>query len=347
MKDNLKMFANASVLITGGTGSFGNVLARYLLKTEVRKITIFSRDENKQFDMRNQLNDIRMEFVIGDVRDIDSTRNAMENIDYVFHAAALKQVPSCEFYPLEAIKTNTLGTENVLNAALFQGVKKVVVLSTDKAVYPINVMGMSKALMEKLVIAKSRNIKDNRTVFCCTRYGNVLASRGSVVPFFIEQIVQGNALTITDPTMTRFLMTLESAVDLVLYAFNYGEQGDLFVQKAPGASIDNLAKALIEIFESSNNIEVIGVRRGEKKHESLLSKEEKLRSIDLGNYFRVPSEGEYLKYSDYFTEGNLSLIGEEDYSSFNTRQLSLEDTINMLSELAVVKSALLEKKTSA
>ena len=313
------------LLITGGTGSFGNAVLRRFLPTEVfKEIRIFSRDEKKQDDLRKEINSDKVKYYIGDVRDSSSVDNAVKGVDYIFHAAALKQVPSCEFFPMEAVKTNIIGTENVLNSAEKYSVKKVVVLSTDKAAYPINAMGMSKALMEKVTIAKSRNLDNNTTVFCCTRYGNVMASRGSVIPLLIDQIKSGKPLTITDPNMTRFMMTLDDAVDLVWYAFEYGNQGDLFVQKAPAATIETLTNALLEIFEANNVIKIIGTRHGEKLYETLVNREEMVKAKDLGRYYQIPADNRDLNYEKYFSEGDKTTAVFEEYHSHNTERLDVE-----------------------
>lgn len=334
------MFTDKVVLITGGTGSFGNAAVRRFLKTDVREIRVFSRDEKKQEDMRIELREPRLRFYIGDVREPQSLHDAMVGVDYVFHAAALKQVPSCEFYPLEAIKTNALGAENVLTAAMECGVKRVVVLSTDKAVYPINAMGLSKALMEKLMIAKSRVAVDHGCVMCGTRYGNVMASRGSVIPLFIDQIKAGKPLTITNPRMTRFMMSLEDAVDLVLYAFEHGAPGDIFVQKAPAATIETLAEALKRIFGADNPVRIIGTRHGEKLYETLLTREERVRAEDLGRYFRVPADSRDLNYALYFTEGMPEADAVEDYHSHNTDRLDVEGMMALLLKLPYVQEQL-------
>ena len=313
------------LLITGGTGSFGNAVLRRFLPTEIfKEIRIFSRDEKKQDDLRKEINSDKVKYYIGDVRDSSSVDNAVKGVDYIFHAAALKQVPSCEFFPMEAVKTNIIGTENVLNSAEKYSVKKVVVLSTDKAAYPINAMGMSKALMEKVTIAKSRNLDNNTTVFCCTRYGNVMASRGSVIPLLIDQIKSGKPLTITDPNMTRFMMTLDDAVDLVWYAFEYGNQGDLFVQKAPAATIETLTNALLEIFEANNEIKIIGTRHGEKLYETLVNREEMVKAKDLGRYYQIPADNRDLNYEKYFSEGDKTTAVFEEYHSHNTERLDVE-----------------------
>jgi len=334
------MFSDKVVLITGGTGSFGNAAVRRFLKTDVREIRVFSRDEKKQEDMRIELREPRLRFYIGDVREPQSLHDAMVGVDYVFHAAALKQVPSCEFYPLEAIKTNALGAENVLTAAMECGVRRVVVLSTDKAVYPINAMGLSKALMEKLMIAKSRVAVDHGCIMCGTRYGNVMASRGSVIPLFIDQIKSGKPLTITNPRMTRFMMSLEDAVDLVLYAFEHGAPGDIFVQKAPAATIETLAEALKRIFGVDNPVRIIGTRHGEKLYETLLTREERVRADDLGRYFRVPADSRDLNYALYFTEGMPEADAVEDYHSHNTERLDVDGMMALLLKLPYVQEQL-------
>ena len=322
---------NKILLITGGTGSFGNAVLRRFLPTEIfKEIRIFSRDEKKQDDLRKELNSDKVKYYIGDVRDSLSVDNAVKGVDYIFHAAALKQVPSCEFFPMEAVKTNIIGTENVLNSAEKYSVKKVVVLSTDKAAYPINAMGMSKALMEKVTIAKSRNLDNNTTVFCCTRYGNVMASRGSVIPLLIDQINSGKPLTITDPNMTRFMMTLDDAVDLVWYAFEYGNQGDLFVQKAPAATIETLTNALLEIFEANNEIKIIGTRHGEKLYETLVNREEMVKAKDLGLYYQIPADNRDLNYEKYFSEGDKTTAVFDEYHSHNTEQLDVEGMKTLL-----------------
>jgi UDP-glucose 4-epimerase len=327
-------------LITGGTGSFGNSVLRRFLKTEVREIRVFSRDEKKQEDMRLELNDPKVQFHIGDVRNLASVSAAMVGVDYVFHAAALKQVPSCEFYPLEAVYTNILGTENVLSAAISAGVKRVVLLSTDKAVYPVNAMGLSKALMEKLMAAKARSVQSNGTVFCCTRYGNVMASRGSVIPLMVRQIKTGLPLTVTDPKMTRFLMSLDEAVDLVTFAYTHARPGDIFVQKAPASTILDLALALKDLFGASNEIKIIGTRHGEKQHETLLTREERLRAEDIDNYFRIGVDGRDLNYSSFFTEGQEQLSDEDDYTSRNTKQLTVPEIKEKLLQLDFMQQEL-------
>jgi len=336
------MFKNKTLLVTGGTGSFGNAVVRRFLQTEISEIRIFSRDEKKQDDMRKLCNNVKLKFYIGDVRDFYSIESALNGVDFVFSAAALKQVPSCEFFPLEAVKTNILGTENTLNAAIANGVKRVIVLSTDKAVYPINAMGMTKALMEKVMVAKSRTISENKTVLCGTRYGNVMASRGSVIPLFIEQIKTGNPLTITNPNMTRFMMSLDDAVDLVLYAFKNGNQGDIFVQKAPAATIKTLAEALIDIFEADSKIQNIGTRHGEKIFESLLTSEEKVIAEDLGGYYRVLADTRDLNYSKYFEKGELLSNNIEPYTSHNTELLEEDLVQRIIPVLACMNENVIE-----
>lgn len=328
------------LLITGGTGSFGNaILQRFLHTDQFNEIRIFSRDEKKQDDLRKKLNHPKVKFYIGDVRDIASVEPAVKGVDYIFHAAALKQVPSCEFFPLEAVKTNILGADNVLSAAERHEVKRVVVLSTDKAVYPINAMGMSKAMMEKVMVSKSRNLDDSKTVFCGTRYGNVMASRGSVIPLFIDQIRAGTPLTLTDPNMTRFMMSLEDAVDLVLYAFEHGRNGDIFVQKAPAATIEVLAAALLQIMgKPGHQIRVIGTRHGEKLYETLLSREEMAAAQDMGDYYRIPPDLRDLNYGKYVEAGADMISHAEDYHSHNTNRLNVEGMIEMLRKLAFVKA---------
>jgi UDP-N-acetylglucosamine 4,6-dehydratase/5-epimerase len=334
------MFADKVLLVTGGTGSFGNAVLRRFLHTDIKEIRVFSRDEKKQEDMRIDLNNSKVKFYIGDVRNYDSIHSALDGVDFVFHAAALKQVPSCEFYPMEAVRTNVIGTENVLNAALANGVKKVITLSTDKAVYPINAMGISKAMMEKLMVAKARMTNEKRTVFSGTRYGNVMASRGSVIPLFIKQIKEGKPLTITDPNMTRFLMSLDDAVDLVLYAFSNARQGDIFVQKAPASTIMDLAIAVKELFQADNPIKVIGTRHGEKLYETLLTREERVKAEDLGGYYRIVPDDRDLNYGKYFTEGEEKIAEVEDYNSHNTRRLNVEEIKELLLKLAYIKDEL-------
>lgn len=328
------MFKNKILLITGGTGSFGNAVLRRFLDTDIKEIRIFSRDEKKQDDMRKAFNNDKLKFYIGDVRDLQSISTAMRGVDYVFHAAALKQVPSCEFYPLEAVKTNVLGTDNVLESAIFHGVSRVVCLSTDKAVYPINAMGISKAMMEKVIVAKSRNLEGTNTVICGTRYGNVMASRGSVIPLFIRQIIEGTPLTITDPSMTRFMMTLDDAVDLVIHAFDHGKNGDIFVQKAPAATIQVLTQAILEMIDKpKHQVNVIGTRHGEKLFEALCSREEMFVAQDQGEYYRIPADNRDLNYSKYFEEGEKDLSVVEDYNSHNTERLDVEGMKTLLRKL--------------
>lgn len=334
------MFDNKILLITGGTGSFGNTVLKRFLDTNVKEIRVFSRDEKKQEDMRISHNNDKLKFYIGDVRDYDSISSALIGVDFVFHAAALKQVPSCEFYPMEALKTNVIGTENVLNAALYRNVKRVVVLSTDKAVYPINAMGISKAMAEKVMVAKSRQIPVGGTVFCATRYGNVMASRGSVIPLFVDQLKSGEPLTITDPNMTRFLMSLEDSVDLVLHAFEYAEQGDIFIQKAPASTVGDLALALKELFKKNNNIRVIGTRHGEKLYESLVSREEMSKAEDMGRYYRIPADNRDLNYKKYFVEGEDKVSSSEDYTSHNTNRLEIDGIKELLLNLSYIQDEL-------
>lgn len=328
------MFNHKVLLITGGTGSFGNAILRRFLNTNVKEIRIFSRDEKKQDDMRKHFNSDKLKFYIGDVRDSQSVNTAMLGVDYVYHAAALKQVPSCEFYPLEAVKTNIIGTENVLQSAVLNNVERIVCLSTDKAVYPINAMGISKAMMEKVIVAKSRNLEHTNTTICCTRYGNVMASRGSVIPLFVRQVVNNESITITDPKMTRFMMTLDDAVDLVLHAFENGKNGDIFVQKAPAATIDVLVKALLEMLKKPDHVvNVIGTRHGEKLFEALCSREEMFVAQDQGKYFRIPADNRDLNYSKYFEEGESDLSQVEDYNSHNTDRLDVEGMKKLLRKL--------------
>jgi UDP-glucose 4-epimerase len=331
------MFTNKILLITGGTGSFGNAVLRRFLDTKIREIRIFSRDEKKQDDMRRHYNNSKIKFYIGDVRDERSVETVMKEVDLVFHAAALKQVPSCEFFPVEAVRTNIIGTDNVLKAAEKYSVQNVIVLSTDKAVYPINAMGMSKALMEKVMIARSRNNDPARQVFCATRYGNVMGSRGSVIPLFIEQIRSGKPLTVTDPKMTRFMMTLEDAVDLVVYAFRHAKPGDLFVQKAPAATIETLATALIELYNSRSEIKIIGTRHGEKLYETLVNREDMQKAQDLGEHFRVPADNRNLNYAQYFSEGIEEVSGYEEYHSNNTELLNVEKMKSLLLKLPEIR----------
>ena len=332
------MFSNKKLLITGGTGSFGNAVLRRFLDTDISEIRIYSRDEKKQDDIRKKYSKAKLKFYLGDVRDYRSILAATRGVDYIFHAAALKQVPSCEFHPMEAVRTNVLGTENVLEAAIQNQVARVVCLSTDKAVYPINAMGISKAMMEKVMVAKSRNLDASKTIICGTRYGNVLASRGSVIPLFCEQILEGKKLTITDPSMTRFMMTLEEAVDLVLYAFEHGKNGDLFVQKSPAATVETVAKAICKLANKAEYpINIIGTRHGEKLYEVLLSREEMANSEDLGDYYRVPPDLRDLNYEKYVELGETKISSSEDYNSHNTQRIDVEETENMLSKLSLVK----------
>ena len=334
------MFKNKVLMITGGTGSFGKKVLKRFLSTNVREIRIFSRDEKKQEEMRIKLNNDKLKFYIGDVRDYDSIHQAMKGVNYVFHAAALKQVPSCEFYPLEAVKSNILGAENVMNAAISNNVERVVVLSTDKAVYPINAMGMSKALMEKCMISKARMQNKGETIFCATRYGNVMASRGSVIPLFVSQLKEGRALTVTDPKMTRFLMSLDDSVDLVLYAYQHGEQGAIYAQKSPASTVEDLAQALKEIFDSKSAVQIIGTRHGEKLYESLISREEMARVIDLKNYYMIPSDDRDLNYAKYFSDGEEVISQLDDYTSHNTEQLNTEQVKELLLNLDYIKKEL-------
>lgn len=332
-------FANKVLLITGGTGSFGNAVLKRFLATDIKEIRIFSRDEKKQDDMRKKYQSSKLKFYIGDVRDYTSILNATRGVDYIYHAAALKQVPSCEFHPMEAVKTNVLGTENVLEAAIQNHVKRIVCLSTDKAVYPINAMGISKAMMEKVIVAKSRNLEELDTTICCTRYGNVMASRGSVIPLFVDQIRQGKPLTITDPNMTRFMMTLDDAVDLVLYAFEHGQNGDIFVQKAPAATIHVLAQALTQLLNVPEHpISIMGTRHGEKAFEALLSREEMAVALDQGYYYRVPADQRDLNYSKYVENGDLKITQFEDYNSHNTERLDVEGMKKLLLKLGFVRA---------
>lgn len=337
------MFTDKTLLITGGTGSFGNAVLSRFLKTDIGEIRIFSRDEKKQEDMRISFSNPKIKFYIGDVREYRSVCDAMKGVDYVFQAAALKQVPSCEFYPLEAVRTNILGTENVLNAAIENRVECLIALSTDKAVYPINAMGISKAMMEKIVVAKSRMIDATVTRFCCTRYGNVMASRGSVIPLFIDQILAGKSLTITDPNMTRFLMSLDDAVNLVLFAFENGEQGDTFVQKAPASTIADLATAVSQLFGSEKSVQTIGTRHGEKLFETLLTREEMAKAIDLPGYYRIPADNRDLNYNKYFVEGEKNVSASEDYNSHNTQRLGVDEIKAKLIGLGYVLAKLEER----
>ncbi|MGU3287261.1 polysaccharide biosynthesis protein [Methylobacterium mesophilicum] len=334
------MFAGKTLLITGGTGSFGNAVVQRFLSTDISQIRIFSRDEKKQEDMRLLLRDPRVRFFIGDVREYTSIAQAVKGVDYIFHAAALKQVPSCEFYPMEAVRTNILGAENVLNAAVENGVERLVVLSTDKAVYPINAMGLSKAMMEKLTIAKSRMLGAGDTILCATRYGNVMASRGSVIPLFVSQIKEGRTITITDPAMTRFLMSLEDSVDLVLFAYQHGHQGDIFVQKAPACTVADLAEAVRTVFRAQTDIKIIGTRHGEKLFESLVSREEMARAEDLEGFYRIPADDRDLNYSKFFTSGEVSISAAEDYTSHNTVRLNRDEVVKLLLGLDYIQQEL-------
>ncbi len=334
------MFKGKILLITGGTGSFGNAVLDRFLHTEIKEIRIFSRDEKKQDDMRKKYNNPKLKFYLGNVRDAKSVDTAMYKVDYIFHAAALKQVPSCEFFPIEAVNTNIIGTENVLDAALRHHVKKVIVLSTDKAVYPINAMGMSKAIMEKVMIARSRNAHEGGTVLCGTRYGNVMASRGSVIPLFVQQIKEGKPLTITNPAMTRFMLTLDHAVELVLFAFLHGNQGDIFVQKAPSATIETVAKALIELYKADSKIKIIGHRHGEKLYEDLVSKEDIAIAEDMGNYYRISADTRDLNYDLFFTKGDKHIMEVESYNSHNVKLLDIEETKKLLLNLDFIRKDL-------
>lgn len=334
------MLKNSVVAITGGTGSFGRHVLKRFLATDVREIRIFSRDEKKQEEMRSEFNNPKLKFYIGDVRSYDSIHQALKGADYVFHAAALKQVPSCEFYPLEAVRTNILGAENVMNAAVANKVRKVVLLSTDKAVYPINAMGQTKALMEKVMVAKARTLVGDDTVLCATRYGNVMASRGSVIPLLVSQVKEGKRMTVTDPSMTRFLMSLDDSVDLVLHAFDHGGQGDIFVQKAPASTIGDLVQAVREIFESSVPVQIIGTRHGEKLYESLVSREEMARVEDLGRYYRIPADNRDLNYAMYFTDGQEQISTLDDYTSHNTERLDVAQVKRLLLSLDFIQQHL-------
>ncbi len=334
------MFKDKVLLITGGTGSFGNAVLQRLLNSEFAEIRIFSRDEKKQEDMRITLNNSKVKFYVGDVREYESIAEATQGVDYIFHAAALKQVPSCEFYPMEAVRTNVLGAENVMRASIANGVKHCVVLSTDKAVYPINAMGISKAMMEKLMVAKSRLCGPGQTVLSATRYGNVMASRGSVIPLFLQQLLQGKQLTVTDPNMTRFLMSLEESVSLVMYAFEHAQSGDIFVQKAPASTVSDLAQAMMELLGKEGAIKVIGTRHGEKLFESLVSREEMARAYDLGGYYRIPADGRDLNYNKYFVEGEIKVAGFEDYTSHNTHRVTVEQIKSVLLKLDIVREAI-------
>lgn len=336
------MFKGKTLLITGGTGSFGNAVMNRFLDTDIKEIRIFSRDEKKQDDMRKFYRSDKLKFYIGDVRDIASVKNAMYGVDFVFHAAALKQVPSCEFFPMEAVKTNIIGTDNVLTAAIEMGVKKVICLSTDKAAYPINAMGISKAMMEKVFVAKSRTVDPEKTLICGTRYGNVMASRGSVIPLFINQIKSGQPLTVTDPNMTRFLMSLEEAVELVIFAFQHAKAGDIMVQKSPASTIGDLAQAIKELFDAGNEIRIIGTRHGEKLYETLLTREEYVVAEDLGGFYRVPADNRDLNYDKYFVEGDHKLSTQEEYNSHNTQRLTVEQIKAKLLTLEYVRNELEE-----
>ena len=335
------MFKDKVLLITGGTGSFGNAVLHRFLDSDIREIRIFSRDEKKQDDMRHALQNPKVKFYIGDVRDKRSVDSVMQGVDYVFHAAALKQVPSCEFFPMQAVRTNVFGTENVLDSAIANKVKNVVVLSTDKAAYPINAMGISKAMMEKVAIAKGRALgAEAATTICCTRYGNVMASRGSVIPLWVEQIKEHKDITITDPNMSRYMMTLDDAVDLVIYAWQHGKNGDLFVQKAPAATLDVLAKALLELYHSDSSIRVIGTRHGEKLYETLVTREEMAKSVDMGNYYRIPCDNRDLNYDNYFSKGDKDMANVEDYHSHNTTRLNVEEMKQLLLKLEFIRQDL-------
>ena len=337
------MFKNKTLLITGGTGSFGNAVLRRFLNTDIKEIRIFSRDEKKQDDMRKKYNDDKLKFYLGDVRDVNSVKDAVRGVDYIFHAAALKQVPSCEFYPMQAVQTNVIGTENVLNVAIEAGVKKVIVLSTDKAVYPINAMGVSKAMMERVAVAKSRNLDDNETMIACTRYGNVMASRGSVIPLFIDQIRAGKEITITDPNMTRFMMSLDEAVELVIFAFKNGVNGDIFVQKSPAATIELLAKTLKNLLNKpEHKINIIGTRHGEKLYETLLTKEEMVKAFDLEGYYRIPADTRDLNYNKFFEEGEEVITQAGEYHSHNTHRLTQDEMKNLLVDLREIQDDLKE-----
>ena len=331
------MFKDKVLLITGGTGSFGNAVVSRLLRSDFAEIRVFSRDEKKQEDMRIALKNDKIKFYIGDVREYDSLHDALRGVDYVFHAAALKQVPSCEFYPMEAVRTNVIGAENVMRAAIANGVRRCVVLSTDKAVYPINAMGLSKAMMEKLMVAKARMLSEDETVLCATRYGNVMGSRGSVIPLFVNQLKEGRPLTVTDPTMTRFMMSLEDSVDLVLFAFEHGRQGDIFVQKAPASTVEVLARALKELFKNDTPIQIIGTRHGEKLYESLVSREEMAKAADISRYYQIPADNRDLNYKKFFVEGELRIASVDDYTSHNTERLDLEGVKALLLKLDFIR----------
>ena len=337
-------FSNKTLLITGGTGSFGNAVLRRFLNTDIKEIRIFSRDEKKQDDMRQFYKNPKVKYYLGNVREKRSVDNAMRGVDYVFHAAALKQVPSCEFFPIEAVNTNVVGCQNVLDSASQHGVKKAIVLSTDKAVYPINAMGLSKALSEKIMVAKSRDNNGSGIIFCGTRYGNVMASRGSVIPLFIDQIKQGKPITLTEPSMTRYMMTLEDAVELVLFAFTNGKTGDIFVQKSPAATVETVAKALLELYKAKNEIRIIGIRHGEKIYETLVNREEMAKAEDLQDYYRIPADTRDLNYNKFFSEGESKIFGTEEYTSHNTYQLNPEETKNLLLKLRVIREDVLGEK---
>lgn len=334
------MFKDSVLMITGGTGSFGKAVLERFLSTDVSEIRIFSRDEKKQEEMRIALNNDKLKFYIGDVRNYDSIHQAMKGVDCVFHAAGLKQVPSCEFYPMEAVRTNVVGAENVMSAAIANGARRVVVLSTDKAVYPINAMGLSKAMMEKLMVARARMQNEGETVFCATRYGNVIGSRGSVIPLFISQLKEGSPLTVTDPNMTRFFMSLEDSVDLVLHAYEHGRQGDIFVQKAPASSVADLAQALRELFGTDNPVKIIGTRHGEKLYETLVSREEMARAEDIGRYYRIPADNRDLNYNMYITDGEVEISRLDDYTSHNTERLDVQQVKNLLMKLDFIQKQL-------
>ena len=338
------MFKDKILLITGGSGSFGNAVLRKFLNTDVKEIRIFSRDEKKQDDMRQFYKNNKVKYYIGDVRDRRSIDSVMQGVDYVFHAAALKQVPSCEFFPMEAVRTNVMGCENVIDSAMQHNVNKVIVLSTDKAVYPINAMGMSKALSEKVMVSKSRNLNGRSTVLCGTRYGNVMASRGSVIPLFIDQIKAGKPITITEPKMTRYMMTLDDAIDLVLFAYKNAKPGDIFVQKSPAATIEKIAKALLEIYKAKNEIKIIGIRHGEKIYETLVNREEMAKAVELKNYFRIPADTRDLNYNKFFIEGESKIFKAEEYTSHNTHQLSLKETKELLMKLPSIRKDVLGEK---
>ncbi|MBQ8605640.1 MAG: polysaccharide biosynthesis protein [Clostridia bacterium] len=348
----MSLFKDKTLMITGGTGSFGNAVLNRFLKTDIGEIRVFSRDEKKQDDMRHEFQAKmpevadKIKFYIGDVRNIDSVRNAMHGVDYIFHAAALKQVPSCEFFPMEAVKTNVIGTDNVLTAAIEEGVKSIICLSTDKAAYPVNAMGITKALEERVAVARSRNVDPDKTKICCTRYGNVMCSRGSVIPLWIDQIKAGNPITITEPSMTRFIMSLDEAVDLVLFAFEHGTNGDILVQKAPACTIETLAKAVTELFNPNTEIKVIGIRHGEKLYETLLTNEECANAIDMGEFYRVPSDKRGLNYDKYFTDGDQERNPLTEFDSNNTELLSVEQVKEKLLSLEYIRDCLAKFKES-